>query len=99
MIPTSRKAYLNYARRRRLDVSSALLEPGDRSRTLLLARDRAALATVSSVCTTTWRAALKKEFPEVQTGISLRSGRLALEQEAKSARSLIANSDYVGLSF
>jgi hypothetical protein len=45
------------------------------------------------------RSALKKEFPNVQIGISFSLAYLRLEKPALAARSLIAASDYVGLSF
>lgn len=43
--------------------------------------------------------ALKREFPNVQIGISFGLGDLRAEREARAARALIAHSDYLGLSF
>ena len=45
------------------------------------------------------RSSLKKEFPDLQIGISFSLGHLRVETNAKAAKSLIAKSDYVGLSF
>jgi len=45
------------------------------------------------------RSALKREFPEMQIGISFGLGDLRADREAKAAKRLIAESDYVGLSF
>jgi hypothetical protein len=42
---------------------------------------------------------LKKEHPDLQIGISFSLGRLRTNGPANTARSLIANSDFVGLSF
>ena len=45
------------------------------------------------------RAALKKDDPAVQIGISFGLGDLRAAPEAEAAKALIQNSDYVGLSF
>lgn len=45
------------------------------------------------------RSALKQEFPDIQIGISFTLAHLRVEKAAQMAKSLIARSDYVGLSF
>ena len=45
------------------------------------------------------RSSLKNEYPDLQIGISFSLGHLRVETNAKAAESLIAKSDYVGLSF
>jgi len=45
------------------------------------------------------RAALKREYPRMQIGISFGLGDLRADREAKAARVLIDKCDYVGLSF
>ena len=42
---------------------------------------------------------LVKEYPELQIGISFGLGELRNRKEAEAAKALIANSDYVGISF
>lgn len=95
--PNVEKAYLNYARRAVSTFHPRYLNLGIEAGQLL-ARDRQRWPQFERLYDYV-RSALKKEFPEVQMGISFGLGDLRSEQEAKSARSLIANSDYVGLSF
>ena len=45
------------------------------------------------------RSSLKNEYPDLQIGISFSLGHLRVDANAKAAESLIAKSDYVGLSF
>ena len=91
------KAYLNYARRAVKQFHPRFLNLGIEAGQLM-SRDMQRWPHFERLYTSV-RAALKKEFPDVQTGISFGLGDLRSEAEAKAARSLIANSDYVGLSF
>lgn len=95
--PNVEKAYLNYARRAVRQFHPRFLNLGIEAGQLL-ARDRQSWPRFERLYTYV-RASLKKEFLEVQVGISFGLGDLRSEAEAKAARSLIANSDYVGLSF
>jgi hypothetical protein len=45
------------------------------------------------------RSALKQEFSDIQMGISFSLARLRVEKAAQAAKSLVARSDHVGLSF
>jgi hypothetical protein len=95
--PKVERAYLNYARRavrafhpRYLNLG---IEAGE-----MLSRDLAHWPEFAALYHSV-RVALKREFPDVPVGISFGLGDLRAPQEAIAARSLIADSDYLGLSF
>jgi hypothetical protein len=95
--PKVEKAYLNYVRRivkqfhpRYLNVG---IEAGE-----IMARNFAKWGQFERLFVSI-RAPIKREFPEVQIGISFGLGDLRSPREAAAARDLIAASDYVGLSF
>jgi hypothetical protein len=95
--PNVEKAYLNYARRAVKQFHPRFLNLGIEAGQLM-SRDRLRWPHFERLYAYV-RAALKKEFPDVQVGISFGLGDLRSASEAKAARPLIANSDYVGLSF
>ena len=92
-----KKAYLNYARRavqqfrpRYLNLG---IEAGD-----IMSRDFSRWAQFERLYEHV-RAALKQEFPSMQIGISFGLATLRTPKEAEAAKALIAQSDYVGVSF
>ncbi len=95
--PNVEKAYLNYARRAVKQFQPRFLNLGIEAGELM-ARDRQRWPQFTRLYASV-RAALKKEFPDVQVGISFGLGDLRSEAEARAARPLIADSDYIGLSF
>lgn len=95
--PKVKKAYLNYARRAVQQFHPRYLNLGIEAGQML-SRDRAHWPQFEALYRHV-HDALKKENPDLQLGISFGLGDLREENEAKAARALIDQSDYVGLSF
>jgi hypothetical protein len=92
-----KQAYFNYARRAVRQFKPDFLNLGVEAGGVLM-RDSARWAQFERLYEHV-RSSLKKEFPGLQIGISFSLGHLRVETNAKAAKSLIAKSDYVGLSF
>jgi hypothetical protein len=95
--PNVKKAYLNYARRAVKQFEPRYLNLGIEAGQIM-SRDFKRWAQFEGLYEHV-RAALKKEFPDVQIGISFGLGELRLKKEAEAAKALVASSDYVGVSF
>jgi hypothetical protein len=95
--PQVKQAYLNYACRAVKQFKPQFLNLGIEAGGILM-RDSTRWPQFERLYEHV-RTALKKEFPDVQMGISFSLSHLRTEPAAKAARSLIAQSDYVGLSF
>ncbi len=92
-----KKAYLNYARRAVNQFHPRFLNLGIEAGQMM-SRDFGRWPQFEHLYEHV-RSALKKEFPEMQIGISFGLGDLRSSHEAKAAKTVIAASDYVGLSF
>lgn len=95
--PKVEKAYLNYARRAVKQFHPRFLNLGIEAGELM-SRDMTRWPQFEHLFTSV-RTALKHDDPTLQIGISFGLGELRNPKEAKAARALIADSDYVGLSF
>lgn len=95
--PLVRRAYLNYARRAVRTFHPRYLNLGIEAGELM-SRDFARWPQFVRLYSDV-HDALKREFPDMQIGISFGLGDLRAEREAKAALPLIEKSDYVGLSF
>jgi hypothetical protein len=95
--PQVKRAYLNYARRAVQKFKPHFLNLGIEVGGVLM-RDSTRWSQFERLYAHV-RSTLKKEFPDVQMGISFSLGHLRVEKAAKAAQPLIAQSDYLGLSF
>lgn len=95
--PQVKQAYLNYARRAVKQFKPQFLNLGIEAGGILM-RDSKRWPQFERLYEHV-RSALKREFPDVQMGISFSLSHLRTESAAKAAQRLIAQSDYVGLSF
>jgi hypothetical protein len=95
--PKIKQAYLNYARRAVKQFKPDFLNLGIEAGGILMGdavRWPQFVRLYEHV-----RAELKKEFPNLQIGISFSLGQLRVEANAKAAKALVEQSDYLGLSF
>jgi hypothetical protein len=95
--PQVKQAYLNYARRAVEKFKPDFLNLGIEAGGVLM-RDAKRWGQFERLFEHV-RTALKKDFPDVQMGISFSLGHLRTESGARAAQGTIAQSDYLGLSF
>lgn len=95
--PQVKQAYLSYARRAVQRFKPHFLNLGIEVGGVLM-RDSTRWSQFERLYAHV-RSALKKEFPDVQMGISFSLGHLRVENAAKATKSIITQSDYLGLSF
>ena len=92
-----KKAYLNYARRAVKQFRPRYLNLGIEAGQMM-SRDFPRWPEFEHLYEHV-RGAIKTEYPDLQIGISFGLGDLRARKEAEAARRLIAQSDYVGISF
>jgi hypothetical protein len=95
--PHVEKAYLNYARRAVRQFKPDILNLGIEAGGILM-RDTERWRQFERLYDHV-RLALKRQYPNLQIGISFSLGHLRVNANANIAKSLIAKSDYLGLSF
>jgi hypothetical protein len=95
--PNVKQAYLNYARRAVKQFRPRYLNLGIEAGQMM-SRDFRRWPQFERLYEHV-RSAIKKDYPELQIGISFGLGDLRARHEAEAAKKLIASSDYVGISF